>query len=452
MYVGTDKVKNIYVGTDKIKSVYIGTEKVYSSAPPNLDFAMKYDSNETLNSDDCLTYIEGAQGWTPVRRRNAETPTACDAGSWAYNNDGTSSNPILNACFYATFQESDGRYVPYEKLNPNNLKQAIAMWDDTEKKWETIEPATSHNTTMDTFFCIPRLYFKTVSSPNKEVHMSTVSTYGGQALYHTRNGVNYQYVGLGVYPAYVVSGQTKSMSGYRSSYTEAYGTYTLYANASYSNGAKTILTWNSWMLYRMLILMAGRHFNVQKAIGVGFLNNDGAQSYTGYMDALGPWAGTNNETANATNGVKALIENPWGHVWWFVAGFGYDNWLYSPDTFAGVWDSNNTAYPWSHPDGLPSPQYILTGSRSNSKHLFDSSGYAKTISLDLACWGYGTTKLGTGEGPAIDIQYMPRATYKYGVVGGDPSGNAGISAIQGVENDSRDALKKGSRLVVYFNL
>ena len=172
-------------------------------------FTMNYNASNFVSSpDNCLTYAGDCAGFTPVSGpgSSGSTPAKCkNIGSWVMNADGTSSNKLLDKCFYATFTNAG---VLHEKLNPQDLTKKIAIWNNSTKEWVSTTGSSSI-TSENTMFCIPTIY---VSSTTTSISLST-RVGNGKPFAHTISDRVYQYMAIGVYPANGSSTRLKSISG-----------------------------------------------------------------------------------------------------------------------------------------------------------------------------------------------------------------------------------------------
>ena len=397
-------------------------------------FTMNYNASNFVSSpDNCLTYADGCAGFIPVGGpgSSGNTPAKCaNIGSWVMNADGTSSNKLLDNCFYATFTDAG---VLHEKLNPQDLTKKIATWNNSTKKWVSATGSSSI-TTENTMFCIPTIY---VSSTSTSITLS--SKVGGNPFAHTIDNHVYQYMAIGVYPANGSSTRLKSISGATSTVKLSKPSWVAGCRANTVQNGKAILcNLFQWQLYRLLVLFSIRHFNSQLKIGRGG-QTYGAKT-TGLMDAMGPFAGSSNKSANDTQGVKAFIENPWGHNYEFLGDY-----IYVSD---GVYAfKTSTQNPTSTTGGVKVDA---------SPHSLTSTSLASgTISTEPETWGWGTGKGGSATTGGCDSQYLPKSGTPDGSVGGRSdkvsNGDAGISYLSNEYGGWADSDKSG-RLVFVFDL
>ena len=180
-----------------------------------------------------------------------------------------------------------------------------------------------------------------------------------------------------------------------------------------------------------------RHFDSQEKIGQGG-QTDGAKT-TGLMNAMGPFAGSSSTRKGDSQGVKAFIENPWGHNHEFLGDFKYvSNGVYAFQT--------STQDPTSTTGGVKvdASPYSLT----------DTSLASGSISTEPETWGWGTSGGGSKTTGGCDYQYLPRSSDPFGIVGGYSAfvsyGFTGVSYLNygsGFFNSER-----GGRLVFVFDL
>lgn len=397
-------------------------------------FTMNYSSTNFVSApDSCLSYADDCAGFTPVSGpgSSSSTPEPCtEIGSWEMNADGTSDNPLLAKCFYATFTDAG---VLHEKLNPQDLSEYIAIWD--EDAWEWVEEyGSSSITTENTMFCIPTLY---VSSTSMSISLSSKSS-EGTAFGHTIDGHVYDYMAIAVYPGNWVNSHLMSISGATSSVDISQSDLVTGCRANtVQNGYAMLCNWYQWQLYRLLVIFAMRHFNSQSQIGQGG-QTYGAQP-TGLMNSMGPFAGSSSTSISSTSGVKAFIENPWGHNWEYLGDFKYLS--------GGVYAfQTSTQSPSSTTDGV---------NVAASPHSLTSPGKAGgAISTQPETWGWGNASGGSATTGGCDLQYLPGSSSPYSIVGGNSGsvsiGNAGVSYLNG--NSGNAYSGGGGRPVFVFDL
>ena len=396
-------------------------------------FKMNYNASNFVSSpDNCLSYGGDCAGFTPVSGpgSSGSTPAKCtNVGSWVMNADGTSSNKLLDRCFYATFTDAG---VLHEKLNPQNLTQKIATWNNSTKEWV---PATGSSsiTSENTMFCIPTIYVR-----GNTISITLSSKDDGKPFAHIIDDHVYQYMAIGVYPANGSSTRLKSISGATSTTTISQADLVAGCRANtVQNGKAMLCNWFQWQLYRLLVLFSIRHFNSQEKIG------QGGQSYgkktTGLMNTMGPFAGSSSTSTGDRQGVKAFIENPWGHNSEYLGDFKYvSDGVYAFQT--------STQNPTSTTGGVKvdaNPYYL------NTTELASGS-----ISTGTDTWGWGKGSGGSKTTGGCDFQYLPGSGNPFGLVGGYsayvPNGNAGVSFLYGDYDGENSAY--GGRLVFVFDL
>lgn len=413
-----------------------------SEAPPDdFVFTMLFDAAKfIITPRSCLSYADGCADYTPISAKGTGSSTAkpgvsppSSYGSWEMKADGTSDNLLLNRCFYATFTDAG---VLHEKLNPQDLTKYIAIWDNSAKKWVTAS-GTSSITTENTMFCIPTLY---VSSTATSISLSNKSS-KGTAFGHTVDGHVYQYMAIAVYPGNGSATRIKSISGATSTVSISQSNLVAGCRANtVQNGHAMLCNWYQWQLYRLLVFFVMKNFDSQYTIGQGG-QLYGAQT-TGLRNASSPFAGSAynaSEGGLVVSGVKAFIENPWGHNWEYLGDL-----MYLTD---GVYAfQTSTQSPSSTAGGVK-----ITG----SPYSLGSFGLASgVISTEPETWGWGTAGGGSATTGGCDYQYMASANRSYMLVGGKSSdvagGVAGISCIyDGTGGASGDS---GGRLTFVFDL
>ena len=396
-------------------------------------FTMNYNASNFVSSpNNCLTYGGDCAGFTPVSGQvsSGSRPATCmNIGSWVMNEDGTSSNPLLNKCFYATFTDAG---VLHEKLNPQNLTDVIATWNNSTKEWVSATGSRSI-TSENTMFCIPTIY---VSSTATSITLS--SKVGGKPFAHTIDNHVYQYMAIGVYPANGSSTRLKSISGATSTVSISQSDLVAGCRANTVQNGKAILcNWFQWQLYRLLVLFSIRHFNSQEKIG------QGGQTYgaktTGLMNTMGPFAGSSSTSTGDSQGVKAFIENPWGHNSEYLGDFKYVS--------GGVYAfQTSTQNPTSTTGGVKV---------DSSPHSLTSPGIASgSISTEPETWGWGTRSGGSATTGGCDRQGLPYSSSRFGLVGGnsDYVSNGGVGVSYLSYDDGSSSVSGGGRLVFVFDL
>lgn len=291
-------------GNRQIPSKFIPYDKGWTFGM-SFDQSLLYDvSGDVIASDTkgCLKYTRDCMDYVPVSNAN----NVLDTGSWDMNH-----NAMLKDCFYATFQQVNGAWVPYEKLDPMDLTKVIATWNAGD--W-TDASGTSHNTTHDTLFCIPKRsvirnsHGITISS---DVAMGDLSAfrYGNRAA-----GQEWDYLGIGVYPSSIVNNKLMSVSGQAPAATRTRNAFRALAVAK--GGNWHLWNWHEYALLRDMQMFCMKDFNTQAALGNGV--SSGGQSgvkSTGLTDALGPFAG---DVSGTTTPVKCLVDHAWGNTWMFI--------------------------------------------------------------------------------------------------------------------------------------
>lgn len=396
-------------------------------------FTMNYNASNFLSSpDNCLTYAGDCAGFTPVSRpgSSGSRPAKCrNIGSWVMNADGTSSNGLLDKCFYATFTDAG---VLHEKLNPQDLTKKIATWNNSTKEWVSATGSSSI-TSENTMFCIPTTY---VSSTATSITLS--SKVGGKPFAHTIDNHVYQYMAIGVYPANGSSTRLKSISGATSTVNISQSKMVDGCRANTVKNGKAILcNWFQWQLYRLLVLFSIRHFNSQDKIGQGG-QTAGAMT-TGLMNTMGPFAGSSSTSTGDSQGVKAYIENPWGHNEEYLGDF--EN-VYS-GLYAFQTSTQNLTSTIGGIDINASPYSVKAVGLASS-----------SISTEPETWGWGTANGGSTTTGGCDFQNLPYYDTTFGLVGGRSAdvsnGYAGVSCSNYTDGSAYKAY--GGRLVFVFDL
>ena len=415
-------------------NVAIGmTTQVFLTIITSYTFTMNYNASNFVSSpNNCLTYADGCAGFTPVSGpgSSGSTPAKCtNIGSWVMNADGTSSNNLLSKCFYATFTDAG---VLHEKLNPQDLTKKIATWNNSTKEWVSATGSSSI-TSENTMFCIPTIY---VSSTVTSITLS--SEVGGKPFAHTIDDHVYQYMAIGVYPVNGSSTRLKSISGATSTVNISQSDLVAGCRANTVQNGKAILcNWFQWQLYRLLVLFSIRHFNSQEKIGKGG-QKYGAKT-TGLMNTMGPFAGSSSTSEGDTQGVKAFIENPWGHNFEYLGDYKYM--FYEVCAF-----QTSTQNPTSTTGGVD----VIASPHS----LKNTSLASSSISTEPETWGWGTGSGGSATTGGCDYQSLPGPNAPFGRVGGNSGqvsgGHAGVSYLY-YDTGSASGYG-GGRLVFVFDL
>lgn len=423
--------------TEQTVNVAIGvTTQVSLTIIASLTFTMNYNASNFVSSpNDCLTYDGDCAGFTPVSGpgSSGSTPAKCtNIGSWVMNADGTSSNKLLDKCFYATFTDAG---VLHEKLNPQDLTKKIATWNNSTKGWVSATGSSSI-TSENTMFCIPTIY---VSSTTTSISLSEKEKVGSKPFAHTIDNHVYQYMAIGVYPANGSSTRLKSISDATSIVDISQADLVSGCRANTVQNGKAILcNWFQWQLYRLLVLFSIRHFNSQEKIGQGGQKN-GAKT-TGLMNTMGPFAGSSSTSIGDSQGVKAFIENPWGHNYEYLGDFEY---FYPGGLYAFQTSTQN---PTSTTGGVKvnaSPYSLTTTNLASS-----------SISTEPETWGWGTGSGGSKTTGGCDYQYLPSSNFPFGFVGGSSGsvsdGYVGVSYLNDADGEARGS--RGGRLVFVFDI
>jgi len=411
-----------------------------TAAPSGYTFTLNFDSSQ-FSTDDagCLTYADDCAGYTPVSGPGATLGACSVIGSWGFNNDGSSSNPMLDGMFYATFIDNGNGLVPYQKLNPNDLTQVIALYDESTRTW-TPSSGTSDIATLDTMLCIPTMYKAVTSS---SVSLTDDDT-GGTALAHTVGSHTYEYLAIGVYGGYVSNSKLMSISGVVSSASITRPNFRSYANTKVvKNGHAMVWNYYQWDLWRLIVLMACKRWNAQAGIGQSGLTYNGA-GLMGQTDSMGPWAGDNVASVGENKSVKALIENAWGYKYEFID----DYYEYNGKAYVG-----QNAVPT---DDTSNKTIVIQNSNSSAK-----SGFAAAILTTLEAWGQADPNNTSGSATAgrCDYHYYAKSTNTTahlarvgGSSGNVSNGTAGPGCLYASDSLSSSLANCGARLAFVFDL
>ena len=389
-----------------------------------ITFSMTFNAT-TFQTDPtgCLTYADDCAGFTPVSSPPSSLGKCGTIGSWVMSADGTSTNKLLNDCFYATFTSAG---VLHEKLNPQDLTKKIATWNGSS--W-TSASGSSSITTEDTMFCIPTLY---LSSTSSKISISTKSS-SGTAYAHTIGGHTYKYLAIGVYPTNVTSSVAYSKSGANSTVSTTRPNFRTYSTGkTVKNGKAMVWNFYQWQLLRIMTIFAMKSFNGQSQIGAGGYTY-GAQ-VSGHTNTYGPFAGSTSTSASTSNGMKAFVEDWWGHNWEFIDDF-----------------VNLSKVVYVGQNAVPDD----TSSNKTSIGSFASQGFPNAISTTAISWGLGTNSSGSSTVGLCDSQYVDYSGSYLGLVGGGSfdvsGGSAGPSCLSASNALSYSAGNRGARLAFVFD-
>lgn len=391
-----------------------------------VSFGMSFN-NSTFASDPagCLVYTGGCAEFTPVSSPPSSLGPCSVLGSWDMNEDGSSSNPFLDSCFYATF-DAEGNL--HQRLNPKNLAQVIGMWDADRIGWRPASGPSSIESE-NTMFCFPALYR---SGNDTSVTIGT-NAQSGTAYGATIDGHTYQYEAIGVYMGYVQDNKLMSLSGKVSSASITRPDFRTYAAANkVKNGKAIVWNFHQWRDWWHLYLFGAKSFNGQVAIGKGGFDYEGSVGQ-GLCNAMGLWAGSTSRAPSTATSVKALIENPWGYKSQFI-----DDFIASGGIKVG---QNST------PDD--------TTSNKISGQSPSGSGWQGGHSSTGAFWGLCTTVNGNSSAYQCDY-YRTASGVTLGAVGGY-SGDvledrAGPSCMDARGSLSSPGSSYGARLAFVFDL
>jgi hypothetical protein len=401
-----------------LQSITVGKSIVFSMAFNASTFA--------TDPRGCLTYSDDCAGFTPVGSPPSALGACQTVGSWDMNEDGSSSNPYLNKCFYATFDSAGNLH---QRLNPKDLTQVISVWNATSKKWID-SSGSSAITTENTMFCFPALYRK--GSANSVTIGDTAKS--GVAYGATIDGHTYEYEAIGVYEGYVNGSKLMSLSGKASSANITRPTFRTYAAANtVKNGKAMVWNFHQWRDWWHLCLFAAKDFNGQRAIGQGGFPYKGSTGQ-GLCNKMGLWAGCTVASADASHSVKALIENPWGYKFEFIDDFvNIQGWMYAGQNSKPTDDVNNKV----------------------SMPLVTSSGWQKSAKTAGPWWGMPNNVGGSSTTYQCDYLLSANGTFLGGVGGYSDYvslGYAGPSCLNAFASLSSSISSLGARLAFVFDL
>jgi len=400
-------------------------------------FSMSFNPT-TFQTDPsgCLEYGDDCLGYTPVSGPGSSLAKCSTIGSWEMKSDGTSTNPLLNECFYATFTNAG---VPHQKLNPQNLSQYIATWDNVNKVW-VAATGSSAITTENTMFCIPKCY---ISATADKLILSSMI---GAPFAHTIGGHTYDYVAIGVYEGYDDGSRLWSLSGKASTASKTRPTFRTHARANtVQNGSAMVWNFYQWNLWRIMTLFAMKSFDGQTKIGQGGFKYDGTTGQ-GLCNSMGPFAGATTTSASVSTSVKAFIENPWGYKYEFIDDFVVNSVSSSSHE---IWAGQN-----AQPDDTytsPNKTKIVTSGVSGG------GDFGRVIDTSAQAWGFPIEGGASSTTGLCDRIYFNSSAGQYlGFVGGFSSlvsgGFAGPSYLlaNGALDYSNTGL--GARLAFVFDL
>lgn len=342
----------------------------------------------TTDPTGCLTYADDLSGQTPVSNSSTSLAKATEEGVWAFD---PSTGMDCEGCFYATF--TDGG-VLHQLLNPYNLSEYIAIWNDSSKTWDYSQTGSSAITTENTMFVIPTIYSK-----GEEGKLSLTSkSSAGTARAHTIGGHTYQYLAIGVYLGYNDNSRLRSISGKNASGSQTRANFRTFSKANtVQNGVALQLNYHMWRLLTFMCWIRAKSFHMQGRVGQGGLSY--SASVTGLCDALGPYAGDVSGTSSAS---KCLIENFWGSM---------NQWVddaYNSGTLMYIGQNENPT------DDTENKESI---------EVFNfTSGFPNAIQQDDLVWGWGTNGSGSSTTGLCDYQYLTSTSYPVPSVGGYSAG------------------------------
>lgn len=394
----------------------------------NVSFSMSFDSTTfATDPEGCLSYTGEYAGFIPVSSPPSTLGACSVLGSWGMDADGSSANPFLDSCFYATF-DGDGNI--HERLNPNNLTEAIGLWNADRKGWKSWRGSSSIETE-NTMFCFPALYRK---GDDSSVTIGTDAS-SGTAYGATIDGHTYQYEAIGVYEGFVQGSKLMSLSGKISSADITRPNFRIYAAANkVKNGKAMVWNFHQWRDWWHLYLFGAKSFNGQVAVGQGGFTYNGSVGQ-GLCNSMGLWAGSSAASDSTATSVKALIENPWGYKYEFI-----DDFVNSEGT---IYVGQN-----STPDD--------TTSNKISTSFGPGSGWQSGLNSTGAFWGLSTDTSGSSTTCQCDYRYSNSSGTYLGVVGADSDGvsdgHAGPSCLHAGSSLSSSGSSLGARLAFVFDL
>lgn len=335
----------------------------------------------TFQSDPTAAfgYADDAAGFTKVSNSSTSLAKVTQEGSWGFDPD---TGIDCEGLFYCTFQNGSNGQFPHQLLDPYNLAQYIALWDDDAKEWDYAETGASAIASENTMINIPTIY---TSAPSGNMRLSSKSD-GGSAKAHTIDSHIYQYLALSVYKPVNSGGVLKSLSGQTATTNQTRATFRTQAQANTIRNGHAML-WNWWM-YRLdckLKYMRAGSTDLQRRIGQG--GHSYSTRHTGDTNALGPFAGNISGMADH---VKDLDEDPWGCLYYFVD----DVYISNTNLYAG--QSSN-------------PSDDTSGKVAQAVFGY-SSGFPNQIQTDDDKWGMGMNGSGSNSTGLCDYQNLTSTT------------------------------------------
>lgn len=368
---------------------------------------------------------------SPVLNESTSLATATSEGSWGFDR---TTGMDRNGLFYATFQEgSSGQYL-HQLLDPYDLTQYIALWDDDSKSWDYSQTGSSSITSENTMLCIPRAFIEvsndSLLNVNVTFDMSIETLNDARPYAHTIDGTVYDYLAIGVYLGYTSSSILRSWSGVTATRSTTIANFRTYAgNNTVRNGHAMLWNFWHWDLWKTLTYIRIKSFNAQEKVGWGGLSY--SSSTTGLCNALGPFAGNVSSTGNA---VKCLIENGWYSVWQYI-----DDIYYSASGQAVVGTNSVPVSSTSDKD--------VTISYSTS-----NGGYGGAVTGNAVGWSMPADITGSSTTGTCDYFYGLTSSLPFALVGGS-SNNASSDCGPGdfYNSAGSSGTGSGSRLAFVFN-
>lgn len=401
------------------------------SSGKNLQYAYDFDGFEPLDNSATTGTMNSSMNW----------------GSWQYL-----ENNSFTKDWYYSLTYSDGEEV---RLNPYNL--AVA-----EDGTDVSELITQNNVLLN----IPKMY---VSSNMNGYSLSKYAG-DGDALAHTIDGDEYDYVGYGVYPSVISGTKAMSISGVKPSASQTRITFRSYSknNGTPNNGLFLQWNWYHYNLIRQIVMASTLNWDSQGSIGKGNLSGSNANNWVanGFGNSLGLFAGS--QSSGAGYGCKAFIENLWGECWQFVddivTGDEYADGGY---IWKDIWAGQNSTVQCTENESSSDSGAIITNDKMkvgrmcigpNTGNISAGWKYASQIEESSRGWGLPISQGGSTASYTFDGYYTRAVTVSSGqptvtvarnfsVGGASNLGlNAGLSAL-----DVSDAVRAsrwyyGSRL------
>ena len=349
---------------------------------------MMTDDGSDATAGDYYSYTITPEGhvlgnYTPIGLQTTGTRGAWNSadgtnvGSWGFDSEGY--GPFNS--FYAAFDPNQNNRMVCH-LDPHNLRQSV-------------DGQNIHGNDYNIMWCLPTVYWYTDSSGNLVLTNNPGS--GGVPYAHTIDGKVYEYIGIGVHEAALITlddgTDTFGSCSVKSTPWDEYGSAPNYTKQEYreyverqsvattggsENGHAMLWNYYMWQLYKYCSITVMNDFDSRAVVGNGksYMTGRDYGLTTGALDDDGPYAGTLGDyTYNAAylkSPVKLFIENAWGTNSDFVDGVVVCNSHFYVDQSSSPSDSISGEY-------VTQLGLKLPGTSGNF--------YVKSISTEPTTWG-----------------------------------------------------------------